>query len=139
MRNGHYTAGDMCDIEIYPADKAKDIGQAASCRIKGTDYVLYSNGVDVTVRNRKTREQRRLNWLFLKKPELEPVWYKVGALLIAKANGKGGWRPFSGRKESKNAHRDRKPHTIRMTTYEFLQVKKFLAELRGENEDSAEA
>ena len=126
MRNGHYTKGYIKELKVYPASGEKC--QSASCRIRDTAFVLFSNGAVVQVRNEETHDHRELN-IFLN-AKTEPLWYVVAAYLRGKALGHGGHRLLAGRKPSPASHPERRPRTIRMSEYEYQQVKNLLSKLR---------
>lgn len=104
--------------------------QCASCRIRGTGLVLFSNGAVVQVRNEETHDRRELAVHL--NAQSEPLWYVVGTYLRGRALGRGGHRLLAGRKPRPASQPERRPRSFRMTDYEYQQVKELLKKLRSE-------
>ena len=91
MRNGRYTAGDIENLEIIPANKKKKTVQVATGIVNGT--LIWSNGLDIVIGiSINKRSYTRI--------EHVPYEYsKVAEIILKKAMGRGGRRLGAGKKK----------------------------------------
>ncbi|WP_303816705.1 hypothetical protein [Selenomonas ruminantium] len=124
MRNGHYTAGDIEELTIVPANKKKDIIQTAYGRVSGV--LIWSNGLDITIGELSQKKN-------YKQIEKIPTEYQLVAEIIRKkANGRGGRRLGAGRPKTVGILNEKKTRSFKLTEYEYMKVKEYILYLRKE-------
>ncbi|WP_256211565.1 hypothetical protein [Selenomonas ruminantium] len=120
MKNGHYTASDIEELTIIPADKKEGTVQTAYGRVEGTK--IWSNGLDFTIGEGIEKEH-------YSRLEKIPSKYQVVAEIIRKkASGKGGHRMGAGRPKMDGPVK--KTRSFKLTEYEYMKVKEYILELR---------
>lgn len=126
MRNGHFTQSDIETLTVNKPQK-KGIAQTAVCTLKD-GCQIWSNGFDIQIHSELASFDGRQDYNDIRKV---PEKYKVVAELVRqKASKHGGKRIGAGRKESDEP--TKKPHTFRLTAYEYMKVKEYIEELRKE-------
>lgn len=122
MRNGHYTAGDIKELTITPADKKRGFVQTAHGRVNG--ILIWSNGFDISIG--ELNQKRNYNRI-----ELIPAEYqKVAEIIRKKANGRGGKRLGAGRPKTLGVLDEKKTRSFKLTAYEYKRVKEYILQLR---------
>ena len=118
MRNGHYTAGDIEGLTVVPPKKGKV--QTAYGRVNGV--LIWSEGLIYAIgEGLEKKSYQRI--------EHVPSEYKVVAEIIRKkALGRGGRRIGAGR--PKTELYEKKTRSFKLTAYEYMKVKEYIAELR---------
>ena len=124
MRNGHYTAGDIEDLTIIPANKEKDIVQTAHGRVDGV--LIWSNGFDIAIGELNQKKS-------YSRIEKIPTKYQLVAEIIRKkANGRGGRRLGAGRPKTVGIQDEKNTRSFKLTQYEYIKVKEYINQLRKE-------
>ena len=128
MRDGHYTAGDIKELTIVPADKKKHMAQTAYGKVDGV--LLWSNGFDIEIGEKENKIV--FNGLFDKFEDIIPVKYqKVAEIIRKKAAGRGGRRQGSGRPKTLSVYEEKRTRSFRLTNYEYTMVKEYISQLRN--------
>ena len=120
VRNGHYTAGDIENLTVIPADKDKNTVQTAYGKVEGV--LIWSNGLDYAIgKGVGKKNYSRLDKI--------PSEYKVVAEIIRKkALGRGGHRIGAGR--PKTDAPEKRTRSFKLTEYEYQKVKEYILQLR---------
>ena len=123
MRNGRYTAGDIENLEIIPANKKKKTVQVATGIVNGT--LIWSNGLDIVIGiSINKRSYTRI--------EHVPYEYsKVAEIILKKAMGRGGRRLGAGKKKGNGP--EKRTYSFKLTAYENMKVREFIEKMRSEN------
>ena len=123
MRKGRYTAGDIEDLEITPANKEKKTVQVATGLVNGT--LIWSNGLDIEIGTSSNKQSYT---------RLEHVPYefsKVAEIILKKATGRGGRRLGAGKKKGNGP--EKRTYSFKLTAYENMKVREFIEKMRSEN------
>lgn len=124
MRNGHYTAGDIEDLTIVPANKKNDIVQTAYGRVDGV--LIWSNGFDIAIG--ELSQKKSYNRI----DKIPPQYQMVAEIIRKKANGRGGRRLGAGRPKTVGILDEKKTRSFKLTEYEYMKVKEYILQLRKE-------
>ena len=122
MKNGHYTASDIEDLTIIPADKKEGTTQTAYGKVEG--ITIWSNGLDITIGEGVNKEH------YSRIEKIPPKYQVVAEIIRKKAFGKGGHRMGAGR--PKKGGPEKKTRAFKLTEYEYMKVKEYILELRKE-------
>lgn len=122
MRNGHYTAGDIKDLTIVPANKKKDIVQTAYGRVDGV--LIWSNGFDIAIG--ELSQKKSYNRI----DKIPAKYQMVAEIIRKKANGRGGKRLGAGRPKTVGILDEKKTRSFKLTEYEYMKVKEYISEIR---------
>ena len=123
MRKGRYTAGDIEDLKITPANKEKKTVQVATGLVDGT--LIWSNGLDIEIGTSSNKQSYT---------RLEHVPYefsKVAEIILKKATGRGGRRLGAGKKKGNGP--EKRTYSFKLTAYENMKVREFIEKMRSEN------
>ena len=123
MRNGHYTLGDISDIQEV-AESGSGLERKARHLIASVDgYTLYVYAGTVDVyRDGKS--------VISTTPDTLPMQFRrVAKILCARIRGRGGKRYGAGRKANPNTV-PKKVRSFYLTNLEAEKVKAFIANLR---------